>query len=969
MALVLADRVRETTTTTGTGTISLGGPVSGFEGFSTAIGNANTTYYAIADAATGAWEVGLGTYTSSGSTLARTTVLSSSNAGAAVNFAAGTKDVFVTQPAERALYLNGAGTGVDAGAAAFTANGVVYASSTSALATGSALTYNGTALTSSASSAISGIFNRDTSSGATLQIQVVGNSVGTLGSDTDGNGIFDIAGNFVNLRATQASSRISFSANNTEQARLTSSGLEIKQSQLIGYSSYAGIGTNGLAVAGNVGIGTASPNEKLEVSGTSNPTAIRISNVANTFAINTGPQITLFSSYRSGFPTEVTQSGYIAAQKSNGIDADFGFDLAFAARENGNSVAEKMRLTGTGNVGIGTATPADKLTVNGNVRILAGNYLSLFNASNSSNSGFATDATGLLQFSSTGVTRWLNNTLTGEYMRLDSAGNLGIGTASPGVRLHVLSSASEVARFATSGADMYLRFVNSFDSNGYIGYQNAAMTFWTANTLKATLDSAGNLGIGTALPGQKLEVQDGFIATYDASNALGSGYAVRFYTNGGAGGVKAEMARLGGVQETGASSNNGAIVFATRLSGVVDEKMRLNSAGNLGIGTASPGAKLDVNGDIYARQGGNAFSLLALVNSASGGRQYSFLSNATGSALGDAGTFVIRDSTAGANRVVLDSSGNLLVGATQIYTAAFTGISVSGLTSGTGNLSLGLSKAGTPQILSGDVLGNIYFYGVDNDITAGNNNIGARIASIATTDWTTDGTTSNAALVFYTHGTTSGAPEERGRFSSDGTFRVKGAGTAGSTDAFQVAGTAPADAARITSGGELLVGTTSIGARLTVLATNNAGAFFNTTAASATVYSWNQGTTGDNIFQEFATEGSYTPRGSITYNRAGGLVAYNTTSDYRAKDISGSVVNSGALIDSVPVYMGKMKGATQERPMFIAHEVPAYAHTGEKDAVDADGKPVYQQMDASALIPVMWAEIQDLRKRLAAAGI
>jgi hypothetical protein len=55
--------------------------------------------------------------------------------------------------------------------------------------------------------------------------------------------------------------------------------------------------------------------------------------------------------------------------------------------------------------------------------------------------------------------------------------------------------------------------------------------------------------------------------------------------------------------------------------------------------------------------------------------------------------------------------------------------------------------------------------------------------------------------------------------------------------------------------------------------------------------------------------------------------------------------------------------------MFIAHEVPAYAHTGEKDAVDADGKPVYQQMDASALIPVMWAEIQDLRKRLAAAGI
>jgi hypothetical protein len=122
--------------------------------------------------------------------------------------------------------------------------------------------------------------------------------------------------------------------------------------------------------------------------------------------------------------------------------------------------------------------------------------------------------------------------------------------------------------------------------------------------------------------------------------------------------------------------------------------------------------------------------------------------------------------------MTLDSSGNLLVGATTPYTAAFTGISVQGLTSGTGNLSLGLNKAGTPQILSGDVLGNIYFYGVDNDVTAGNNNIGARIASIATTDWTTDGTTSNAALVFYTHGTTSGAPPEAMRLDSSGNLLV-----------------------------------------------------------------------------------------------------------------------------------------------------------------------------------------------------
>jgi hypothetical protein len=174
------------------------------------------------------------------------------------------------------------------------------------------------------------------------------------------------------------------------------------------------------------------------------------------------------------------------------------------------------------------------------------------------------------------------------------------------------------------------------------------------------------------------------------------------------------------------------------------------------------------------------------------------------------------------------------------------------------------------------------------------------------------------------------------------------------------------------SSGNLLVGTTTVGAKLTVEQTGasaNGASIINQTFNYQTLGLQNAATSGDNIFIAFGTEAAFTTRGSITYNRAGGLTAYNVTSDYRAKDILGPVVGSGALIDSVPVYMGKMKDATQERPMFIAHEVPAYAHTGVKDAVDADGNPVYQQMDASALIPVMWAEIQSLRARLAAANI
>jgi hypothetical protein len=182
---------------------------------------------------------------------------------------------------------------------------------------------------------------------------------------------------------------------------------------------------------------------------------------------------------------------------------------------------------------------------------------------------------------------------------------------------------------------------------------------------------------------------------------------------------------------------------------------------------------------------------------------------------------------------------------------------------------------------------------------------------------------------------------------------------------------------QLTNTGNLLVGTTTAGAglgyatRIAVDGGDSEASVFKTSAGISAHCSrmWNSATSGDNCFIAFQTEAGGTQRGSITYNRTAGLTAYNTTSDYRAKDISGSVTDSGVLIDSTPVYMGKMKGATQERPMFIAHETPAYAHTGEKDAVDKDGNPVYQQMDASALIPVMWAEIQSLRKRLADAGI
>ena len=126
MALVIADRVREQSTTTGTGTFTLTGAVIGYQTFSAAIGNSNTTYYTISNPGTVEYEVGIGTVTAG--QLARTTILDSSNGGSLVNFTAGTKDVFVTYPAEKAVYLD--------------ANGNV-----SALGTVNSGTWQGTAIT------------------------------------------------------------------------------------------------------------------------------------------------------------------------------------------------------------------------------------------------------------------------------------------------------------------------------------------------------------------------------------------------------------------------------------------------------------------------------------------------------------------------------------------------------------------------------------------------------------------------------------------------------------------------------------------------------------------------------------------------------------------------------------------------------------------------------------------------------
>ena len=157
MALILADRVKETSTTTGNGVFTLAGAASGFQSFAV-IGNTNTTFYCIAGQGTNEWEVGIGTYASAGTTLTRTTVLSNSSATepSALSFAAGTKDVFVTYPSEKSVNLDASGnatalgtpvaftgTNITGTATAFTASNVT----TNANLTGEATSSGSNAVT------------------------------------------------------------------------------------------------------------------------------------------------------------------------------------------------------------------------------------------------------------------------------------------------------------------------------------------------------------------------------------------------------------------------------------------------------------------------------------------------------------------------------------------------------------------------------------------------------------------------------------------------------------------------------------------------------------------------------------------------------------------------------------------------------------------------------------------------------
>ena len=267
MALVLKDRVKETTTTTGTGTVTLAGASTGYQSFSV-IGNANTTYYCIAGQGTAEWEVGIGTYTASGTTLSRDTILASSNSGSVVTFSAGTKDVFVVYPAGKSVNLdasnNATALGTVASATLTNATGLPISTGVSGLGTGvaTALAVN---TGSSGAFVVNGGALGTPSSGTVTNLTGTAsiNINGTVGATTPNTGAFT---------TLSASGVATFSAGSAAAPAITTSGdtntgIFFPAADTIAFTE-GGAEALRIDSSANVGIGTTSPGSKLDVKGT-----------------------------------------------------------------------------------------------------------------------------------------------------------------------------------------------------------------------------------------------------------------------------------------------------------------------------------------------------------------------------------------------------------------------------------------------------------------------------------------------------------------------------------------------------------------------------------------------------------------------------------------------------------------------------------------------------------------------------
>jgi hypothetical protein len=757
---------------------------------------------------------------------------------------------------------------------------------------------------------------------------------------------------------------------------------------------------------GDVGVGTSAPTYKLHIaaSGTNALGVYRDLDVTSVGAA--GQLIELGARDGSTFTPGAMISGVLENPATTGY-------ISFATRSS-STLTERMRITSAGDVGIGTTSPAAKLDVNGNIygaSVTATGALAAFAAGGGVTS-FYSGAVGTIRAfanGSGGASVLAFNASGSENMRIDSSGNVGIGTSSPNSKLDV------------SGEIITANGGNVSDAGGSLYFKTGSNSSYGAmSQIKGLLYNApaseqqGGIGFLTrpvGAAGQSLSER----MRIDASGNVGVG------TNATSGrfSVKSAPGSAGFNAGTSSSPERGNLWYDTDNSGWVfnigklvgstfTPQMTFQDDGKVGIGTSSPANNLQVSAavantpttlNVTHGASGNFFDYAAIGVTAVGGLNGGMTAWGTGS--GRAGTFAVGSSTNhpvtfmanDTEHMRITALGSILMGMTtavdgRVTIAADTGNSGAISTANNGlasyypmlNYHGGTLRSYMAQTASGFTLISTGVMSLVSTAEMAFNTNGAERMRIDTSGNVGIGTSSpgyklvvsaasNTNPIAVISGSTKGL--RLGADTNGGIIEGVDNTGVGSFQAMTIGGadirftTSATERARIDSSGNLLVGTTSQLASEKLAVVGSFGAYFKATggAGNEPLNLWNDATSGTIYQISFRDGASAISRGSITTN--GTNTAFNTSSDYRLKEIDGPIANSGAYIDALKPVQGSWKADGSRFIGLLAHEVQEVSETpiatGEKDGEEMQG------MDYSApeLIANLIAEIQSLRARVA----
>jgi hypothetical protein len=650
--------------------------------------------------------------------------------------------------------------------------------------------------------------------------------------------------------------------------------------------------------------------------------------------------------------------------------------LVFSTTADGSaSPTERMRITNAGNVGIGTASPNARLNVVaaastiGQVRIDGSGVGGLFAGMTAGSIGFLHSNTGTLAF---GTSTSDNNLV--ERMRIDSSGNVGIGTSSPsnkltvnnaaggtGISLTGSGTATQYINIANTGGDLLMGLDNSGGGltgtayTSFIGsYTNTPFYLYSNSVVRVAITGAGNVGIGTSSPtfaaGGGLNVANGTFATMRArgGSSTGTDFA------GGSDGKGYVYVR-----------DNADLLVGTNNT----ERMRIDSAGNVGIGTSSPSTKLDVNG-VLAGYGGNVTAPIATITGANAatngggnlrifantsaadnvggsmvfGGYYSAQTNSvdyaeiagrkqSGQTTGGYMVFSTRtDLSSVTERMRIDSSGRVIINSTTVASSTTAGLQLrfNGTEAGVSASHSGV--ANYPLYVGGDGSGASALY-ID---AVGNVGIATNTPTTFGTFAIRRGTTSIGNVTGSVSASFSDGVNDTLSISHDSALSRL-------TFSSLTFNSGTNERMRITSGGQLFINKTTNSADGKLEIAGN--------ASNTNIFS-SQGTTSSVDHIIFSNS-----NGTVgTIKTSASATSYNTSSDYRLKE---NIAPMTGALDKVAqlkpcTYTWKVDGSDGQG--FIAHElqeIAPYAVTGKKDGEQMQG------VDYGKITPLLTAALQE----------